>query len=116
MSTPINYQLIRNWPDPDPQMRASPEFEAIWQCIKTWDINVPNAYDGYCGAEGNRVRAILEALAEVKRDQLAEADRLRPLAVEALNELQSLRKQIVHGGAWTQKIDDLFIRARKAGL
>jgi hypothetical protein len=42
--------------------------------------------------------------------------KFRPLAVEALNELRELRKQIVHGGAWTKKIDDLFERARKAGL
>ena len=50
------------WPDPTPKMIATPEFEAIWQCIKTWDINVPDAYGGYCGATGNHVRAILDSL------------------------------------------------------
>ena len=50
------------WPDPTPEMLESPEFEAIWQCIKRWDINVPDAYNGYCGATGNHVRAILDAL------------------------------------------------------
>ena len=54
------------WPDPTPEMLSSPEFEAIWQCIKKWDINVPDAYSGYCGANGNHVRAILDAL--VKSD------------------------------------------------
>jgi hypothetical protein len=53
------------WPDPTPDMRASPKFEAIWQCIKSWDINVPEAYGGYCGATGNHVRAILDALSKV---------------------------------------------------
>ena len=50
------------WPDPTPEMLASPAFEAIWQCIKKWDINVPSAYAGYCGATGNHARAILDAL------------------------------------------------------
>jgi hypothetical protein len=50
------------WPDPTPEMLASPEFEAVWQCIKGWDIGVPDAYVGYCGPTGNHVRAILDAL------------------------------------------------------
>lgn len=50
------------WPDPSPEMIASPEFEAIWQVIKTWDIAVPAAYSGYTGATGNHVRAILDGL------------------------------------------------------
>lgn len=50
------------WPDPTPEMLQSPEFEAVWQCIKRWDINVPQVYAGYCGATGNHVRAILDAL------------------------------------------------------
>lgn len=52
----------RPWPDPTPEMLATPEFESVWQCIKRWDINVPDAYVGYCGATGNHVRAILDAL------------------------------------------------------
>lgn len=50
------------WPGPTPEMLASPEFEAVWQCIKKWDINVPDAYCGYSGATGNHVRAILDAI------------------------------------------------------
>lgn len=52
----------KDWPDPTPEMLTDPQFEAIWQAIKTWDINVPGAYGGYCGATGNHVRAILDAL------------------------------------------------------
>ncbi len=37
-------------------------FDVIWNCIKTWDINVPGEYVGYCGAIGSHVRAILDAL------------------------------------------------------
>jgi hypothetical protein len=50
------------WPDPTEEMLASPQFNAIWRCIRYWDISVPYAYDGYSGATGNHVRAILEAL------------------------------------------------------
>ena len=50
------------WLDPTPEMLEDPDFEKIWQVIKSWDINVPSAYAGYCGATGNHVRAILDAL------------------------------------------------------
>ena len=53
------------WPDPTPEMMDTEEFEAIWQCIRSWDINVPEAYMGYMGATGNHVRAILDALKPV---------------------------------------------------
>ena len=54
------------WPDPTPEMLDDPRFEAVWRCIKHWDINVPEAYSGYMGATGNHVRAILDALASAK--------------------------------------------------
>jgi hypothetical protein len=53
------------WPDPTPEMLGDPRFNAIWQAIKAWDISVPGAYGGYCGATGNHVRAILDAIAKV---------------------------------------------------
>lgn len=53
---------MSDWPDPTPEMLATLEFEKVWQCIKRWDINVPDAYAGYCGATGNHVRAILDSL------------------------------------------------------
>jgi hypothetical protein len=55
----------REWPDPTPEMLDDPRFEAVWQCIKRWDINVPEVYSGYMGATGNHVRAILDALSKV---------------------------------------------------
>lgn len=50
-------------PNPTPEQLASPEFEAIWSVIKSWDINVPEFYDGYMGANGSHVALILNALA-----------------------------------------------------
>jgi len=44
--------------------RDTPAFNAIWEVIKTWDINVPEAYGGYCGATGSHVQAILNVLHE----------------------------------------------------
>lgn len=52
-------------PSPSEGRLASPEFEAVWQCIKEWDINVPRAYVGYCGANGSHVELILQALDEI---------------------------------------------------
>jgi hypothetical protein len=49
------------WPDPTPEMLDDPRFNAIWHVIKSWDVNVPH-YTGYCGANGNHVRAIFDAL------------------------------------------------------
>ena len=49
-------------PDPTEDDLKSPEFEAVWQAIKRWDINAPYHYDGYCGANGSHVMLILNAL------------------------------------------------------
>lgn len=68
------------WPDPTPEMLTAPEFEAVWQCIKTWDIRVPEVYEGYCGATGNHVRAILDALAAIKSEVEWTSDGVRKLS------------------------------------
>lgn len=57
-----NHKQTIEWPDPSEEMVQSPEFEAIWEVIKKWDIAVPEAYFGYCGATGNHVRAILDGM------------------------------------------------------
>jgi hypothetical protein len=72
ITTPMH--PMKPWPDPTTEMIASPEFEAIWQCIKSWDINVPHAYSGYMHATGNHVRAILEALVTDKKLERALAE------------------------------------------
>lgn len=48
--------------DPEKQDLDRKEFNAIWEAIKTWDINVPEEYEGYTGATGNHVMAILDAI------------------------------------------------------
>ena len=68
MNSPVLFEPVP-FPDPTEEMLASPEFEAVWQCIKHWDISVPGAYGGYCGAIGNHVRAILDALERARPNE-----------------------------------------------
>lgn len=61
-------QPRRLWPIPSKEMRETPEFSAVWACIKKWDINVPDVYTGYSAATNQHVRAILDALAALPPD------------------------------------------------
>lgn len=57
---------VLQMPNPTEDDLNSPVFEAIWQVIKHWDVNVPQYYSGYCGANGSHVMLILNALWRVK--------------------------------------------------
>ena len=56
--------------DPEPEELDTPEFNAVWECIKNWDIgrpediHKPSGSQMYCGATGNHVVCILDALRE----------------------------------------------------
>jgi hypothetical protein len=56
-----------NYADPAPEMYRDLVWEAIWDEIKTWDINVPTEYVGYTGATGNHVTAIYLAIQNAKK-------------------------------------------------
>ena len=58
----IEQEQGKRWRDPTPEMLNDPLFDTIWNVIKTWDIGVSEEYDGHCGATGNHVRAIYEAV------------------------------------------------------
>jgi hypothetical protein len=58
-------------PNPTDAELASPLFEAIWQATKTWDVNVPEYYKGYCGMSGSHVVMILRAIAAAPAVQSA---------------------------------------------
>ena len=80
MAKPI---FPRSWPDPTPDMLGgNPLFDAIWSVIRTWSINVPHVYGGYCGATGNHVRAIYDAISALPPPDPAEAggDAPKPIA------------------------------------
>lgn len=55
-------------PDPTPEQVNDPVFLAIWNVIKSWDVNVPEHYFGYCGATGSHVMLIFNALNSVQID------------------------------------------------
>ena len=50
---------------PSMDMLASPEFNAVWRCIRSWDIGVPSVYVGHMCATPGHVRAILDAINSV---------------------------------------------------
>ena len=57
------------WKDPSPKDLEDPLFNAIWNVLKKWDIELgieaEMPYIGYTGATGNHVMAILEELRPV---------------------------------------------------
>lgn len=58
----INEMDRKPIPNPTSEDLNNPFFEAIWQVIKNWDINVPEYYHGYCGGNGSHVKLILDAI------------------------------------------------------
>jgi hypothetical protein len=62
----------RDMPNPTPEQLNDPVFKAIWETIKSWDINVPEYYQGYCGATGSHVILIINALKRAAVDIIAE--------------------------------------------
>lgn len=51
-----------NYEDPTPEMHNDPIWQAIWDEIKTWDVNIPTEYTGYMGVNGNHATAIYKAV------------------------------------------------------
>ena len=54
-----------DYPDPTEADLVDPQFEAVWQAIKTWDLSREQPTEGhrmYHGANGNDVMHILNAL------------------------------------------------------
>lgn len=59
-----------HWPDPTASDLETPEFNAVWETIKSWDIATGLDKDGegndlYSGATGNHVVAILNSLRKI---------------------------------------------------
>ena len=86
---------MTDWADPTEEMLKDPLFDAIWRAIKRWDINVTEAYAGYCSATGNHARVIFEAVQPVLRqarmDALEEAARAAEEYVKCDNIAAAIR-------------------------
>ena len=52
--------------DPNPDELETPEFNAVWNAIKRWDLERWHG-DGYHGATGTDVVTILDALRQAGR-------------------------------------------------
>lgn len=64
-------------PDPTPEKLETPEFNALWELMKDWDIEVSSG-DGYTHTQGNHVRAILDALSSIPKER----EQLKPSATD----------------------------------
>jgi len=62
------------WPDPTQEMLDSPEFNAVWELIKTWEIHAPQVdiVGQYSAGTGNHVRAILDAIKNSRTNTVKE--------------------------------------------
>jgi len=56
-------------PNPTEEQLRDPLFTAIWEVIKNWDVNVPEYYEGYCGANGSHVMLLFNALHRLWSEQ-----------------------------------------------
>jgi hypothetical protein len=72
--------IFKDMPNPTDADIASPQFNAIWSAIKSWDVNVPECYELYCGANGSHVMLILNALRNTEAETEVEADRQAAIA------------------------------------
>lgn len=64
MATPFKQEM----PNPSPADLEHNLFDALYQAIKTWDVEVPEFHDGYCAANGSHVKLILNGLDEATKD------------------------------------------------
>jgi hypothetical protein len=61
----INEADRKEIPNPSKEDLDSPFFEAIYGIIKSWDVAVPEYYNGYCGANGSHAKLILDAIMNI---------------------------------------------------
>lgn len=102
------------WPDPTPEMLSDPQFEAIWQCIKHWDINVPAAYQGYSSATGNHVRAIMDALSASSSTPTVDGAPASSEPTISANELRKIADVLDNTVYWTLPPDVAGISSCRA--
>lgn len=59
---PVGKMFFKDMPNPSDEEISSAEFDALWDVVKKWDVNVPEYYHGYCGANGSHVKLLLDAI------------------------------------------------------
>lgn len=62
--------MITDMPNPTPTMLdGDPLFDAIWGVIKSWDVNVPEYYQGYCHCNGSHATLIYRAVRKALNEE-----------------------------------------------
>jgi hypothetical protein len=64
----ISFISDEEMPSPTKQEMDSPEFNAIFDIIKDWDIKVPKYSSGYKGGNGSHVKLILDSIKAKRRE------------------------------------------------
>ena len=59
-------------PNPTKDDVEDPTFNAVWDVIRTWDVNVSGYYDGYCRANGSHVMLILNEIRKRQQEYYEE--------------------------------------------
>jgi len=54
--------IDKSMPSPPADVHDHPLFNAIYDTIESWDVNVPEYYNGYCGANGSHAYLIYDAI------------------------------------------------------
>lgn len=57
--------FFKDMPNPSETDLTDPVFNAIWEATKTWDVNAPEYYAGYCGMNGSHIKLILDAIKDL---------------------------------------------------
>lgn len=93
---------MKPWNEREPEIEA-----ALRICAPAYEHEALRRLD--LSAMPQNVQGVVDEIKDV-------SNVYRQLAVDSLNALAELRKQIIHGGAWTQKVDSIMERATRAGL
>lgn len=85
---------FEDMPNPTESDLEDPFFNAVFNLLKTWDINIPQYYAGYCSGNGSHVKLIINALQAAEDEQIARedadyAERRAEEELEAYNDQQA---------------------------
>lgn len=87
MAENVNGKVYPDMPSPTEEDLHDPVFERIWLVVKSWDVNAPEYYQGYCGFNGSHVKLIMDALRGPMHDYHERVTRL-------VHELVSLNPRV----------------------
>lgn len=102
---------LEEMPNPSPAELLLPEFEALWQVVKNWDINVRTHYRLYCSGNGSHVKMLLDGLNLYRGEFLSRAN----LTIRVMHEGGDERPLItaVNGECTIESLSDIEEQLRE---